>query len=117
MYCANHLPVRAIAALTESGSTALWMSRISSAVPIYAMTPHVATRRKVTLYRGVYPVNFVIHGNDPAVVLREATDELRRRGAVRDEDFVILTIGEPLSKPGGTNTLKIIRVSDMKQVG
>ena len=117
MYCANHLPVRAIAALTESGSTTLWMSRISSAVPIYAMTPHMATRRKVTLYRGVYPVNFVIHGNDPAVVLREATDELRRRGAARDEDFVILTIGEPLSKPGGTNTLKIIRVSDMKQIG
>ncbi len=117
MYSANHLPVRAIAALTESGSTALWMSRISSAVPIYAMTPHVGTRRKVTLYRGVYPVNFVIHGNDPAVVLHEAIDELRRRGAVRDEDLVVLTIGEPLSKPGGTNTMKIIRVSDLQQVG
>ena len=115
MYSANHLPVRAIAALTESGSTALWMSRMSSAVPIYAMTPHVETRRKVTLYRGVYPVGFSISSNDPATVLREATDELRRRGAVRDGDLVILSIGEPLAKPGGTNTMKIVRVGDFRQ--
>jgi pyruvate kinase len=112
MYSANHLPVRAIASLTESGSTALWMSRISSGVPIYAMTPHVATRRKVTLYRGVYPVNFVLPSTDPVEVLEEAVDELRRRSAVRDGDIVILTIGEPLSKPGGTNTMKIVRVGD-----
>jgi pyruvate kinase len=115
MYVANHLPVRAIAALTESGSTTLWMSRISSAVPIYAMTPHLSTQRKVTLYRGVYPVGFTITGSDPALIMREAVDELRRRGAVRDEDLVILTIGEPLSKPGGTNTMKIIRVGDLPE--
>jgi pyruvate kinase len=114
MYVGNHLPVRAIAALTESGSTALWMSRISSAVPIYALTPHVETRRKVTLYRGVYPVSFVNPSNDPAVVIKEAVDEMRRRGAVRDDDLVILTIGEPLAKPGGTNTMKIVRVGDTR---
>jgi pyruvate kinase len=113
MYVANHLPVRAIAALTESGSTTLWMSRVSSAVPIYALTPHLATQRKVTLYRGVYPVAFGISGNDPALIMREAVDELRRRGAVREEDLVILTIGEPLSKPGGTNSMKIMRVGDL----
>jgi pyruvate kinase len=114
MYVGNHLPVRAIAALTESGSTALWMSRISSAVPIYALTPHVETRRKVTLYRGVYPVSFVNPSNDPAIVIKEAVDEMRRRGAVRDDDLVILTIGEPLAKPGGTNTMKIVRVGDAR---
>ncbi len=113
MYVANHLPVRAIAALTESGSTALWMSRINSAVPIYALTPHVETRRKVTLYRGVHPVGFALTSNDPAVVMMEAVDELRRRGAVRDGDLTILTIGEPLAKPGGTNTLKIVRVGEL----
>ncbi len=112
MYSANHLPVRAIAALTESGSTPLWMSRISSAVPIYAMTPHVETRRKVTLYRGVYPVGFSLTSTDPARVMAEAIDELRRRGAIRDGDLVILSIGEPLAKPGGTNTLKIVRAGD-----
>ncbi len=113
MYVANHLTVRAIAALTESGSTALWMSRINSSVPIYALTPHVETRRKVTLYRGVYPVGFVLTSKDPAVVMQEAVDELRRRGAVRDGDLTILTIGEPLAKPGGTNTMKIVRVGDL----
>ena len=112
MYSANHLPVRAIAALTESGSTALWLSRISSGVPIYALTPHVETRRKVTIYRGVYPVNFKLPSNDPAVVMQEAVDELRRRGAVRMGDIVILTIGEPLAKPGGTNTMKIVHVGE-----
>lgn len=112
MYSANHLPVRAIAALTESGSTALWMSRISSAVPIYALTPHIETRRKVTLYRGVYPVGFSLTSSDPARVMKEAVDELRRRGAVRDGDLAILSIGEPLAKPGGTNTMKIVRVGD-----
>ncbi len=113
MYSANHLPVRAIAALTESGSTALWMSRISSGVPIYAMTPHVSTRRKVTLYRGVYPVNFINPSDNPEEVLNEAVDELRRRSAVRDGDIVVLTIGEPLAKPGGTNTMKIVRVGEL----
>ena len=114
MYSANHLPVKAIAALTESGSTALWMSRISSAVPIYALTPHPETRRKVTLYRGVHPISFTVHGDDPATVLREAADELRRCGAAREDDLVILTIGEPLSKPGGTNSMKIIRIGELK---
>ncbi len=113
MYVANHLTVRAIAALTESGSTALWMSRINSAVPIYALTPHVETRRKVTLYRGVYPVSFALTSKDPAVVMQEAVDELRRRGAVRDGDLTILTIGEPLAKPGGTNTMKIVRAGEL----
>ena len=113
MYSANHLPVRAIASLTESGSTAQWMSRISSGVPIYALTPHEETRRKVTLYRGVYPVSFMLTSNDPAAVMLEAVDELRRRGAVRDGDMVVLTIGEPLAKPGGTNTMKIMQVGDL----
>ncbi|MFL6711304.1 MAG: pyruvate kinase [Sulfurifustis sp.] len=113
MYVANHLPVKAIAALTESGSTPLWMSRISSAVPIYALTPLPSTQSKVTIYRGVFPVDFKQKSNDPATVMRQAVGELRRRGAVGDEDLVILTIGEPLAKPGGTNTMKISRVADL----
>jgi len=113
MYVANHLSVKAIAALTESGSTALWMSRVSSAVPIYALTPQPHTLTKVTLYRGVFPVEFQQSSNDPATVMRQAVGELRRRGAVTDDDLVILTIGEPLAKPGGTNTMKIIRVADL----
>jgi pyruvate kinase len=113
MYTANHLGVRAIAALTESGSTPLWMSRISSGIPIYALTPHVATRRRVTLYRGVYPVSFRIDSTHHPVVNKEAIDELVRRGAVRDDDLVIITKGDLMGVHGGTNAMKIVRVGDM----
>jgi pyruvate kinase len=114
-FTALHLNIKAIAAMTQSGSTALWMSRMSTNVPIYALTPEVETRRKVTLFRGVYPVNFRPAKNDRDVLLAEAEDELRRRGAVRDGDLILLTIGEPIGKPGGTNTMKIVRVGERKK--
>ena len=113
MYTANHLKVKAIAALTESGSTTLWMSRISSGIPIYAMTRHVATRRKVTMFRGVYPVSFDVTTTDHAELNREAIDELRRRGAVRDGDLVIITKGDLMGVHGGTNAMKIVKVGDL----
>jgi pyruvate kinase len=113
MYTANHLKVKAIAALTESGSTPLWMSRISSGIPIYAMTRTVQTRRKVTLYRGVYPVSFDVTATDHAELNREAIDELRRRGAVRDGDLVIITKGDLMGIHGGTNAMKIVKVGDL----
>ncbi|HEB55340.1 MAG TPA: pyruvate kinase [Gammaproteobacteria bacterium] len=113
MYTANHLGVKAIAALTESGSTTLWMSRISSRIPIYALTGHVETRRKVTLYRGVCPVSFEVSSKDHVEINKEAVDELLRRGAVRDGDLVIITKGDLMGVMGGTNALKIVRVGEM----
>jgi len=112
MYTANHLGVRAIAALTESGASPLWMSRISSGIPIYALTRHVETRRKVTLYRGVYPVSFDVTSTDHVQVNREAIEELIRRGAVRDGHLVIITKGDLIGVHGGTNAMKIIRVGE-----
>ena len=112
MYMANHLDVKAIAALTESGSTPLWMSRISSGIPIFALTPHVTTRRKVTLYRGVYPVSFDVDHDDHAALNKEIIDELQRRGVVRDGDIVIITKGD-VEVQGSTNALKLVRVGDM----
>lgn len=114
MYTANHLGVKAIAALTESGSTPLWMSRISSGIPIYALTSHVETRRKVTLYRGVYPVSFEVNTKDHAEINRDAIDELLRRGAVRDGDLVIITKGDLMGVLGGTNAMKIVRVGELE---
>jgi len=113
MYVANHLNVKAIAALTESGSTPLWMSRISSGIPIYALTRHVETRRKVTLYRGVYPVSFNVATQDHAEANREAIDELLRRGAVREGDLVIITKGDLMGVHGGTNAMKIVKVGEL----
>jgi pyruvate kinase len=115
MYTANHTGVKAIAALTESGATALWMSRISSDIPIYALTRHVETRRKVTLYRGVYPVSFDATTTDHPEMNREVIDELMRRGAVRDGDLVIITKGDLHGVLGGTNAMKMIKVGDQIQ--
>lgn len=112
MYTANHLGVAAIAALTESGSTPKWMSRISSGIPIYAMTPHVQTRRKVTLFRGVYPISFHLSNDDTLQVNVEVVDELLRRGAVREGDMVIITKGDLNGTEGGTNVMKILKVGE-----
>ncbi len=112
MYTANHLGVRAIAALTESGATPKWMSRISSGIPIYALTPHVATRRKVTLLRGVYPVSFDLTGVDTVQANVEIVEELQRRGAVRNDDLLIITKGDLTGMSGGTNVMKILRVGE-----
>ena len=113
MYTANHLGVAAIAALTESGSTPKWMSRISSGIPIYALTPRVATRRKVTLYRGVYPVSFDYEeGVDSRAANQEIVEELLRRGAVRDGDLIVITKGDLTGVSGGTNVMKILRVGE-----
>ncbi len=112
MYAANHLGVAAIAALTESGSTTRWMSRISSGIPIYALTRHIATRRKVTLYRGVYPVSMPPDINENDDVIGEVIDELRRRGSVREGDLVIITKGAKMGTLGGTNTMQIVRIGE-----
>lgn len=115
-YTSLHMNIKAIAALTQSGSTCLWMSRHSTHVPIYALTPEVETRRKVTLFRGVYPINFKIgKDGDREDLLEAAEEELRRRGAVREGDLIILTIGEPIGTSGGTNTLKIVKVGARKK--
>ncbi len=112
MYTANHLNVSAIAALTETGSTVKWMSRISSGIPIYALTKHVATRRKVTLYRGVYPVSFDLPYEDYRMVNEEVIDELLRRSAVRNDDLVIITKGDRQGVEGQTNLMRIMRVGE-----
>jgi pyruvate kinase len=110
VFTSVHLNIKAIAALTESGNTCLWMSRLSTRVPIYALTPRVETRRKVTLFRGVYPINLKTTTQERDTLLAEAEAELRRRGAVREGDLIILTVGEPIGQSGGTNTMKIVRV-------
>jgi pyruvate kinase len=112
MYTANHFGVKAIASLTETGSTTLWMSRISSDIPIFAMTRNLQTRRKVTLYRGVYPVSFDVTNKNRDQVNREMIDELVRRGVVRAKDTVIITKGDMAGEGGGTNIMKICRVED-----
>ncbi len=111
MYTANHLPVKAIIALTESGSTTLWMSRIRSDIPVYAFTPHATTRRRVTLYRGVYPVSFNIESTDAQRLYQEIFSTLLSNKLVEVGDRVIFTKGDLKGVSGGTNAMKIISVT------
>jgi pyruvate kinase len=110
MYTANHLDVRAIIALTESGSTALWMSRIRSDIPIFAFTRHEITRRRVALYRGVYPVAFDVTSTDATEVYRAVFSTLTSMGHVQPGDLVIVTKGELSGVAGRTNSMHILPV-------
>ena len=110
MYTANHLHVKAIIAFTESGSTTLWMSRVRSDIPIYAFTRHESTRRRVTLYRGVYPQPFDVFHTDPGKIYESAIQILVGEGVVSRGDLVLFTSGDRAGVSGGTNTLQILEV-------
>jgi len=111
MYTANHMDVEAIVALTESGSTPRWMSRIRSDIPIFAFTRHLRTQRRVALYRGVYPIPFDIPDTDPATLYRAISRELVTRRYAAPGETLILTMGELSGVSGGTNTMKILEVA------
>jgi pyruvate kinase len=110
MYIANHLRVKAIIALTESGATTLWMSRVRTDIPIYALTRHEATRNRVRLYRGVYPAPFDVVHTEAETVHREAFGFLLEQGVVVGGDLVLFTSGDLQGIQGQTNTLQIIEV-------
>ncbi len=113
MYAANHLDIKAIIALTESGSTPLWMSRIRSGIPIYGLSRHIITQRRMTLYRGVYPLAFDITQYTRDDVNQAAAHELEKLSLVNKGDLVILTKGDLVGKHGGTNALKILQIGEI----
>jgi pyruvate kinase len=112
LFTAFHLKVKAIASLTESGSTALWMSRLNCGVPIYALTAQTSTRYKCALFRDVFPLMVKFVGHDREELLREAEKVLVENNVVKAGDLIVLTIGEPIGKAGGTNTMKIVKVGE-----
>jgi pyruvate kinase len=112
MYLANHTRVSGIASLTETGNTTLWMSRISSAIPIFAFSSHEKTLGRVTLYRGVFPIPFTHEKMANADVNRYIIDKLKTRGLVNTGDSFIITKGDATGHEGGTNSLKVITVGE-----
>ncbi|MDD2885605.1 MAG: pyruvate kinase [Dechloromonas sp.] len=112
IWTAHHLKVKAIAALTQSGSTALWMSRLNCGLPIYALTPDAGSVARMSLYREVRPLLMAQEHTDRDQLLAEAESLLIERGVVNRGDLIVLTIGEPIGSAGGTNTLKIVRVGE-----
>ena len=110
MYTANHLHVKAIVALTESGETALWMSRVRSDIPIYALTRQAATRSRVTLYRGVYPVAYDVTDENRDAHYFSIFRQLLDLKLVAEGDLIILTKGELSGVAGGTNSMQILQI-------
>ena len=96
-------------------STALWMSRLNCGVPIYALTSQTATRYRCALFRDTYPLMMKHVGTDREELLREAEIVLVQNGVVKDGDLIVLTIGEPIGKPGGTNTMKIVKIGEHRE--
>ncbi|CAB3696010.1 pyruvate kinase [Trinickia soli] len=111
LFTAYHLGAKAIVALTESGATALWLSRHWSHVPIFALTSRVASERGMALYRNVTPLA-VEPNSDRDQALKQAVEVVVKKGFASRGDMIVLTVGEPMGQAGGTNTLKIVRVGD-----
>ncbi len=110
LFTAHHLGAKAIVAMTDSGSTPLWMSRHRIHVPIYALTPRISTQRKMALYRNVRPL-LMDTSADRDTALAQAESDLKKRGIVKSGDVYAITCGEPMGAPGGTNMLKICKVA------
>ena len=111
LFTAHHLRVKAIVALTESGSTALWMSRHNIDTPIFALTPSVTTQRKASLYRNVR-AHYLLQQGTSREVLKQAEDLLVEHGIAKKGDMIVVTWGEPMGQVGGTNALKIVKVGE-----
>lgn len=113
MYVANHLDIKAIIVLTETGATPLWMSRIRSGIPIYAMSRNLQTRLKMKLYRGVYPIEYDVTKQGRENVNKNAVAKLVSLKAVKNKDWLIVARGDFLGIEGGCNTLKVLRVGEV----
>ena len=111
LFTANHLQVKALVALTQTGSTALWMSRVNCGVPIYALTPELATYRRLALYRDVFPI-LLPTASDQKKLLAAAERKLLERGRVSQGDVLVVTVGDSVGLMGSTNTLKIIKAGE-----
>jgi pyruvate kinase len=109
LFTAHHLGCKAILALTESGSTALWMSRHRINVPIFGLTSQITSERKMALFRNVRPT--LMPGfTERDAALAHAEAMLVERGVLKPGDTYAITCGEPMGYPGGTNMLKVVRV-------
>ena len=112
LFAAYHLKVKAVAALTTSGSTALWMSRLNCGIPIFALTHEPASQTKMTLYREVFPLLLPNAKNDRDDMRYNAEQRLLEAGVVEKGDLIVISYGDQHGVSGGTNTLSIVRVGE-----
>ena len=112
LFAAYHLNVKAVAALTSTGSTALWMSRLNCGIPIYALTDEATAQSRMTLFREVFPLLMTDMSDDREILRRNAEQHLLAAGAVKPGDLIVLSYGDRMGLTGGTNTMTIVRVGE-----
>jgi pyruvate kinase len=110
MYIANHIDATAIVVFADTDSAPLWMSRICSSLPIYGLSQNRYVRGRMTLYRGVYPIDFDATQYPKAQVIQEALAKLMRLNLIGRGERILVMIGETMDNSGDTNTLKIMTV-------
>ncbi|MDM7860595.1 pyruvate kinase [Alteromonas sp. ASW11-36] len=112
VYAANHLPnIKAIVGLTESGNTPKLMSRITTGLPIIALSRHVGSLNTMALYRGVQPVFFDSRQSAPGQLKQDVIDVLKAQNLVKTGDQFIMTYGDEMETVGATNACKIVTVN------
>jgi pyruvate kinase len=112
MFLAEHIKVRAILALTESGGTARHLSRFRSVAPIYGLSRHPGARRRMALMRDVFPIAFDSQGQSPRQAARGAIALLFELGQLSPGDRVVITSGDHMEHHGATNTLRLLQVGE-----
>jgi pyruvate kinase len=112
MFMAANVSVQAIVALTESGSTAQWLSRVQSSVPIFAFSTNDQSRRRMAMFRDVFPVKQELESDDADAVVAEALSTLLSHGAVKKDERVLVTMGDRMCRSGGTNTLRFLKLDE-----
>ncbi len=112
LFAAYHLEVKAVAALTSTGSTALWMSRLNCGIPIFALTENAVAQTRMTLFREVFPLLMTNMNVDRDILRRNAEKRLIEAGVVKKGDLMVLSYGDRMGLAGGTNTMTIVRVGD-----
>ncbi len=113
MYMANHANVKAIIAFSETGTTARYMSRIRSGIPIYGYSSQEKSANRMNLYRGVYPIKFDFKNVERGNLHNSAIKILKERGDLDNNDWVIITLGEPLGVAGSTNSMQVLQVGEI----
>ena len=112
LFAAYHLNVKAVAALTSTGSTALWMSRLNCGLPIFALTEDAVAQTRMTLFREVFPLLMTDMNNDRDILRRNAEQCLLEAGVVKKGDLIVLSYGDKMGLAGGTNTMTIVRIGE-----
>lgn len=112
LFAAYHLNIKAVAALTTTGSTALWMSRLNCGVPIFGLTEEPSALSRMTLFREVHPLLITPMNNDRDMLRRHAEERLLQAGVVAKGDLIVLSYGDKMGQSGGTNTITIVRIGE-----